>query len=1279
MNVLPDSRNYQLRLGSYYEHRGKFDTARKWYSLAAKGGNPEAEFKIGNLAYRSGDYSAAVVHLRKAIAGGVEQFEAVKRLAWSLEKTGHRYLAEDLVEERASHDSSNETEFSRLLESIRARNGQHELKMLRVEKSGSTSGVGNSDRTNEGQPQVSGSDPAWLRANFLSERLEERRGDADWLYNYATVLEEAGRVSDAARIFEEACLNEPSRSWWWYRCGRAHEQSGSVRIARQRYLRAIDQDKKFESRKWGIGVFHHECERWDAAAREFEASAIDAEEVWRRAGLFYRAGHNYLLALDLEEAERCLHQALRLRAGSSKWARMLAITLELRGNYESAARLLELGLPLDDDKSNELQSSLWDLGRVLKLAGKFESSARRLREALSFSNVTVNLEENGTGDEAQETSPSGTPMVDTAEFLFQGSTDRRGHMERARLARRLHELQKHSDSLRKAELLSAENDLELADVYSKILIESGDSERAAEVLLRTRSSWGPHAEKFEQPQKGTYAYQLAAYRNWREGLRIEQDVVLYESNLGLSIDCNPLSLCRYLLANEPGYLHVWVADGEVVIPNDLLESSDVLVVQKDTLQYTRLLATAKFLVNNSTFPTYFTRREGQRYLMTWHGTPFKTLAKDMPEPLVHLNMARNYLQATHAIFPNDHTRRTLIEGMDLDGLISASVMLTGYPRNDNLANLASDKPAKDGTKTVLYAPTWREDSELDSQVTALIKVRKLIEEAGFKPVIRAHHYVESAAMAVDPELNFAPRRIPTNDLLTEVDILITDFSSIFFDFAITGRPILFYTPDWDQYAEKRGLYFSKDDLPGPVCRSLEELQSALKKPEVNEDTRNRFLSKFSPFDDGLATARVANAFFGLHRQPKSTHGESLATLRDGDKGILIRQAFIPNGMTSSFINLVSNLTTRGIPVTILTDGRSVKDEPGRQNTLARVPSEARVVGRIGMLPKSMLEYHASLASARIEGMPSSTLSHILSEMFAFEALRVLPVSGFSSVIEFDGYSEFMARLVLAIGARSESSAIYLHNDILDEIRLRMPELKGVVANLPQFDRVVAVSEGSSRVNAEKLSAEFGISTVNFTYARNSILPEKIRADSQVPLTEDISRFMEGGRLAFVQVGRISPEKNHLFSLDVLAGLREKGIDARLIVVGDGPLRGAVESRVESLGLAEQVNLIGWVDNPYPYIAHADAMLLPSHHEGQPMVILEAQTLGTPVVGSKISSLEAMGVDGPQYLVNLDVTAWADCLDKLQNSESSRKSKFNAEKYVEAVMGEFEAAIGVQLE
>src|SRR5699024_8327137 len=133
-----------------------------------------------------------------------------------------------------------------------------------------------------------------------------------------------------------------SRSWWWYRCGRAYELSGNHRRARQRYSRAVENDRRFESRKWTIGVFHHESTKWDLAAHEFERGAVDASEVWRRAGLFYRAGHNYLLAVNFEDAERCLRRALSLRPGDVKWTAMLADTLELRGKFKEAAGMLEL-------------------------------------------------------------------------------------------------------------------------------------------------------------------------------------------------------------------------------------------------------------------------------------------------------------------------------------------------------------------------------------------------------------------------------------------------------------------------------------------------------------------------------------------------------------------------------------------------------------------------------------------------------------------------------------------------------------------------------------------------------------------------------------------------------------------------------------------------------------------------------------------------------------------------------------------------------------------------
>lgn len=1265
-----------LRIGKYFEHRGNFVAAKKFYEKGLAGDDANAQFHIGNLEYRSRNYDNAVEHLVAAIAGGAGGELALDRLIKSLKVANNSDAAISSLEVKFGSDSSN-GELKKAIASIR------EAAQVPVHNGG-----GGGARSNAGSGKKAKSTakktppkniPAWQKVEWFAAERVERPRDAELAYGHATALEEAGRLPEAAHAFDDACRLS-SRSWWWYRCARAHELAGNAHVARDRYERAISGDRKLGAKRWGAGVFHQEAKCWDLAASEFERMVPDVSEAWRRAGLFYRAAKNYFSAMDFEAAERCFSEALKLRPANAEWAYELAQVLELSGKLGEAAAQLEMLEAYDALGGISRTELRWSQGRIAYLLGEYQAAVDFLRDSLGMD--TLSKGEPDSSDETRQEPKagdrsSGGPGLRTATY-FGASADRRGHRERARIAQLAGDIDAEYSSLRMAELLSSSNADELADRLSEVHVEYENFARAAETLLRTRVFWGPHPADYEHPKDGTYASKLAAYTEWSRNLPVEQDVILYESNLGLSVDCNPLAICRKMLAGEvdsKAYLHVWSVDGDVTLPEDLLEHDDVLVVAKDSLQYTRLLATAKYLINNSTFPTYFTRRDEQRYLMTWHGTPLKTLAKDMPEPLVHLNMARNYLQATLAIFPNEHTRRVLIEGTDVHGLLSADVGIFGYPRNDLLAQTGVAEPSSEDTLKILYAPTWREDSELENQVRSLLDVRDKILALGHTPLLRAHHYVESAATKADPSIQFVPRRIPTNDLLGDADMLITDFSSIYFDYAITRKPIIFYIPDWERYTETRGVYFDRPHFPGPVCEDVDTLGSLISTVEVDQGSRTEFLRKFAPRDDGNASLRVARKFFSdIDEQPAgATKMEDCAT-----RGLLIRQSFIPNGMTTSFVNLVTHMARRGVPVTALTDGRSVQNEEARQGTLSRLPREVRVIGRVGMQPKSSLEYHASIAAGKLTGRLPSSLQAVLDRLYSTEARRVLPVAGFDAVIEFDGYSEFMARLVWAIGERSKVSAVYLHNDILDEIRLRMPALKGVVDLLPRFDRVIAVSEGSSHVNAEKLSSAYGIATSNFTFARNAIVPDGIREKASEGLAPDIVALMESAEVALVQVGRISPEKNHMFSLDVVSSLREKGIDCQLMIVGDGPLADRVKSRIQQLGLAGSVHMIGWVDNPYPFIRLCDAMILPSHHEGQPMVILEAQTIGTPVIGSNISSLEAMGADGPKYILPLNVDAWVNCIAQLKNFEEVDSSRFDGELYAEEAILEFNDALGVRL-
>ncbi|NDR53602.1 CDP-glycerol glycerophosphotransferase family protein [Actinomyces sp. 565] len=1283
-----------VRLGQYYEHRSNFARAREYYQTAQRNSEEGSAFALGNLEYRLKNYEAAVPLLRAALKADPTNSVAERRLAFSLEKTGACADAVALVDARAK--AGQQTNSDKLI-AARLHMRQGEVARAREYYAAVVQDLADPKVDIEYLSTFTKKDPAWLRASAMAEVAERHSDNAEWLYNYATVLEDAGQLPAAAEAFEASAALSGG-SWTYYRAGYAHERAGDRGRSRHCYLMAQDRDQKLDAKKWGLGVFHEEGRHYDAAAETYRNDAAASPEVWRRAGLLYRAATMKTMLCEFPDAAQLLRSAVNLRPMNTEWIEDLAMALQLSGARDAALteyrKLLNL---LAEDNLTGQQSRIRtlqrEISRCFEDAGYYVAAYEALREsmglapsrALEPTKQTEAASDIAGGpswipsaefpDEADVIrSDSGVSQVDPVEepiapLRFFGSTDRRGHEERARLAERAGDTATAIEEYRYVSLLSHPLAAKTADRYAELLADTGDFRGAVGVLKRTTTFNRALPKVVDTPRTGTYTAQLAAYVEWSEDCAVEDDVILYEANLGISIDCSPLALCREILRSHPGeFLHVWAVDEHAVLPEDLADRADVIVVRKDSLQYTRLLATAKYLINNSTWPTYFTRRLEQRYLMTWHGTPLKTLAKDMQEPLVHLNMARNYLQATYAIFPNEHTRSVMINGCDVNGLTKARIEITGYPRNDVLVEAAGDTHCS-GARRALFAPTWREDSELEEQVQTLLAIRDALADAGYDTYLRAHHYVEQAALRIDPTIEFVPRHVSTYDLLPDIDLLVTDFSSIYFDFALTRRPMVFYVPDWDRYAENRGVYFDQSHLPGIVCDNLESLRAAISAPKVDLVEREAFIAEFGPADDGHSSERVAEAFLASRDEAYPQRD-----LGGGSSGLLVRQSLIPNGMASSFVNLITVLADQGTSLTVLTEGRPVQNEPGREETMRKLPANVRVIGRVGAQPRSCLEVHAQHVAHKLAYAPGPGLDSVITRLFVREGLRVLPGATFDAVIEFDGYSEFMARLVLGIADSKASKVLYLHNDIQGEIELRMPELSAVVSLIPRFDHAVSVSAGLMETNARRLPQAHGIPDANFTYARNVIVPDVLERLADEQSIDGFIDWCGDSRPLFVHVGRMSPEKNHGFLLNAFASFRKECSDARLVLLGDGPLRPQVEAQIHGLGIEQAVFVPGWVRNPYPILARADAMLIPSLHEGQPMVILEARALGTAVIGSDIDGIRAMGPDGAQRILPLEHDLWVDAMRRWKECREAA-ARFESRTYSTDAIREFWRAIG----
>lgn len=350
-----------------------------------------------------------------------------------------------------------------------------------------------------------------------------------------------------------------------------------------------------------------------------------------------------------------------------------------------------------------------------------------------------------------------------------------------------------------------------------------------------------------------------------------RDTVLFEAFSGKQVGDSPLEIALELQKSHPNLRLLWsVAKADLPIPNGMIG------LLHGSPAWYKALATSKYLVNNANFPAYFRKRSGQTYLQTWHGTPLKMIGNDIKTDrtsnVYQQTMKREASYWDYLISPSPFCGAIFPKAFGT----KAKILELGYPRNDSLVNIKEDVRnrirAKLGVndpklKLVLYAPTWR-DSTRGAQggwesVNYLNENSKL--PSGFKLLYRGHsnthasHQKQNSLNVID--VTFYPN---IAELFIAADILITDYSSVMFDFSVTGKPMIFFAPDLEHYESDRGFYFDfRKSAPGPVILNSEDVIKALTDSQnVFTKKYDAWQKKFNPKDDGRAARRVVKAIWG---------------------------------------------------------------------------------------------------------------------------------------------------------------------------------------------------------------------------------------------------------------------------------------------------------------------------------------------------------------------------------------------------------------------------------
>ena len=365
--------------------------------------------------------------------------------------------------------------------------------------------------------------------------------------------------------------------------------------------------------------------------------------------------------------------------------------------------------------------------------------------------------------------------------------------------------------------------------------------------------------------------------------KLDDKLVYFRTFSGRGYSDSPKAMYEYMLtaAEYKDYRFVWCFK-EPEKYSYLLRNPRTSIVKFRSKADNKALRKAKYWITNYRMLNHQYPRKGQIYLQCWHGTPLKRLGYDIIESDNAMNSLAEIKEKyrtdankfRYMLSPSPFATDKFATAWNLRATGQENKIIEkGYPRNDAL--ITSTKEDRDrirkelgveGKKVILYAPTWRDNQHTSGQgytYKTEVDFDKLRKELGDEYVIlfRAHYLVANsfdfakyAGFVID-----VSGYGDINDLYIASDVLVTDYSSVFFDYSNLERPIIFYMYDLEHYAnEMRGFYLSLDELPGPIVKDEDALISEIKAVDgwKADKKYKEFVKRFNPYEDGNSSKRV---------------------------------------------------------------------------------------------------------------------------------------------------------------------------------------------------------------------------------------------------------------------------------------------------------------------------------------------------------------------------------------------------------------------------------------
>lgn len=789
-------------------------------------------------------------------------------------------------------------------------------------------------------------------------------------------------------------------------------------------------------------------------------------------------------------------------------------------------------------------------------------------------------------------------------------------------------------------------------------------------------------------RKFQYFRAIFKYTKYYDKLNIKSNVVIIQSYDGKNISGNPYYLLKELYQNKSYCnLKLYVVSDAKNYKKNLrfLKNKGlrkVNLIKINSRKYCRILVQAKYLINNSTFPTYFIKKDNQIYLNTWHGTPLKTMGKDIIDSPNELgNTQRNFLMCDYLLYPNKFMFERMRDSYMLNNMYKGKYILSGYPRNDvffdkEFSNEIKKKLNIDNKKVVVYMPTWRGNLDNKNNQIQYHFVMNLLYTLDNNLnndtilYVKLHNYFDSKIDYSSFEhVNPFPSEFETYEFISAADCLITDYSSVFFDFSNTGKKIILYGYDKNEYCRTRGMYLDYEKLPFTFANSVDDLIEEINNIGVFDDYK-KFNQKYNCYDCQYSAKYLCDYIFNqVKNKLKVIDGSDFAN--DNPNILIFAGALKKNGITTALEGLVNHLNkdkTNYMLTFYKSKVEKNKDTINSFNGVNYIPIQ-------GYKNYRYLEAICHFCYYQLN-LNTKWINKKLCNIYKREIKRIYPNMKFDCVIHYTGYERQIMHIFNQIDAKK---MIYIHNDMQKEKKLKGNfHFNSYKLALNNYDKIVVIRETSKR---EILSFFPNISSDKVVVAHNLNNICQIRNKAKLDIEFDKHTYCnvslkklnevlnDKKKIKFINIGRFSPEKGQKRLIDAFLDY-SKNKDCFLIIIGGyGNLFDEIKTYIQSLQI-NNVIIIQSLSNPYPVIKKSNLFVLSSYYEGLPMTIMEALILHKPVISTNIPGPSEFLKQGYGYLVDNSTEGILQGLNDYESGKLRNLKIFDAEKFNKDALKEF---------